>query len=66
MECGTDGHVLEVGGAGPMRLHTARVINAAGLGAPLAAHARLSGRPVADGPCPGNYFACRAEARSNA
>jgi L-2-hydroxyglutarate oxidase LhgO len=54
--------VLEVGGAGPMRLHAASVvINAAGLGAvPLAKqHAWLSGRSVAHGPryARGNYFA---------
>jgi len=60
VECGTDGHVLEVGGAGPMRLHTARLINAAGLGAvPLAK--RMRGFPAGLLPTAhyarGNYFA---------
>lgn len=60
IECGIDGHVLEVGGNDPMRLHATRVINAAGLGAvPLARHMR--GFPADLLPTAryarGNYFA---------
>ncbi|MBL8459694.1 MAG: FAD-dependent oxidoreductase, partial [Zoogloea sp.] len=62
VECGVDGHVLEVGGAEPMRLHASRVINAAGLGAvPLAK--RMHGFPAGLVPTAryarGNYFALR-------
>ena len=60
MECGLDGHLLEVSGADPMRLHAKRVINAAGLGAlPLARRTR--GFPARLVPTAryarGNYFA---------
>ncbi len=60
MKCGIDGHLLQVGGAEPMRLHANRVINAAGLGAiPLAR--RMHGFPASLIPTAryarGNYFA---------
>ena len=53
------GIVLEVGGADPVRLHAALVVNAAGLHAPALA-ARIDGMPAAHIPTPfyakGNYF----------
>lgn len=60
IECRNDGHVLEVGGAEPMRVHATEVINAAGLGAlPLAS--RMRGFPAGLLPTAryarGNYFA---------
>ncbi|MCK6396540.1 NAD(P)/FAD-dependent oxidoreductase [Zoogloea sp.] len=60
MACGIDGHLLQVGGADPMRLQATRVINAAGLGAiPLAR--RMHGFPASLIPTAryarGNYFA---------
>jgi L-2-hydroxyglutarate oxidase LhgO len=57
------GIVLEVGGAEPMRLLAARVVNSAGLAAPALA-ARFAGRDIATLPrgyyCKGNYYGLAA------
>lgn len=60
IQCGADGHVLEVGGAEPMVLRTRHLVNAAGLHAPTVASAM---RGLAAGHVPparfskGSYYA---------
>ncbi len=62
-EIGKDGIALEVGGAEPMRLQAARLVNSAGLDAPALA-ARFSGRDTDGLPrgyyCKGNYYGLAA------
>ena len=62
-EIGKDGIALEVGGAEPMRMQAARLVNSAGLDAPALA-ARFSGRDTDGLPrgyyCKGNYYGLAA------